>query len=861
LTTASFPRSLCIVDFALDSLPVRRLLIPFAIVLLLVSRTIDARSESMLSAEIGPQPLAQALMAFTRQTGLQTIYVSELVTARQSKGARAGLSPGDALTQLLDGTGLTFQLLNARTAKIFAVRVAPVPAAAPVTGTRSKWHAASSTKATEGILVTASRSASRHDGSLIPVEDVRTIPASVTALDGDSLATQKLDQITDYTTYLPGLSLSAVGVPSDTLVMVRGIASLTNASSVVYYIDDTPVGSSGNWGKAAEISLDLMPFDLDRFELLRGPQGTSYGAASESGILRYVLKQPDVSRFEARLGADVSAVHGAANSGTSIQAVVNAPIVDERFAVRLNAYDSYTPGYIDNAYTGAKDVNDLRRNGGRIAALWRPSDSLSMKVTAFWDRLSADSFPEVSSAGISTVPNTGDAYIVKTSRSLDDLTQNRAFLQPLKQGIDYYAATVRWNAGSIEIGSATAWSNMTTQYSIDATQLPTSDCGAPAESRPCLMRFDRDIDLEKFTEEVRIASPQGRRMEWSLGAFYNHESTTDRQVQKAFDTSYYPIAPFAPDLYPVAILSTFEASALFGETTWRITDRLDLTGGVRYDHDRQEVSVLFNGTPFDSGQDSDGVTTWTAAARYRITPDVMAYGRVATGFQPASVAVSSDPFPSSKAERLTSYEAGLKSEFLDHRALFDVSVYYIDWADIQIGDYPYWGAISNRAQATSQGGELISSYSPLPGLKLGLNAAFTQCEFTEVYPAWLLTGYQVPQVPKWSIASTADYDWSMSNVWHAHVGGNFRWIGRQWGLMVMSHSHGGFPTIEKPSYSVLDLNAGIAKDRLAIKVFARNLLDTRAVLHNNVIPPDAPTQAEAFILQPRTIGVGFEFSL
>ena len=141
----------------------------------------------------------------------------------------------------------------------------------------------------------------------------------------------------------------------------------------------------------------------------RGPQGTSYGAASESGILRYVLKEPSVSRFEARVGADVSAIHGASKSGTSIQAVVNAPIVDERLAVRVNAYDSYTPGYIDNAYTGAEDVNDLRHNGGRISALWRPSDSLSMKVTAFWNRLSADSLPEVSSAGISTVPNTGDA--------------------------------------------------------------------------------------------------------------------------------------------------------------------------------------------------------------------------------------------------------------------------------------------------------------------------------------------------------------------------------------------------------------------------------------------------------------------
>ena len=298
----------------MDTRPVRRLLLPLAMVVSLVSGTIEARSESILSAEIGPQPLAQALTAFARQTGLQLIYLSDLVTARRSKGAPAGLSPVDALTQLLDGTGLTFELLNARTVKIFAV--APAPAATSVAGTtRSQRRTAPLTKATERIVVTAPRSTLRDDGHLIPVEDVRIVPSSVTVLDGDGLATQKLDQITDYAAYLPGLSLDTAGVPSANIVILRGIASLTEASSVGYYIDDTPIGASGGWGYGCCTSLDLMTFDLERLEVLRGPQGTRYGAASESGILRYVFKEPSVSRFEARVGADVSAVHGAADVG------------------------------------------------------------------------------------------------------------------------------------------------------------------------------------------------------------------------------------------------------------------------------------------------------------------------------------------------------------------------------------------------------------------------------------------------------------------------------------------------------------------------------------------------------------------
>jgi outer membrane receptor protein involved in Fe transport len=811
-----------------------------AIVGFLASWTIDARSVSMLSAEIGPQPLEQALAAFAHQTGLQVIYVSDLATARQSKRVRAGLSPLDALTQLLDGTGLTFELLNARTVKIFAASVAPAPAATPVARTkRSQWRTTPLANPTERIVVIGSRG----EGHLVPLEDVRTVPASVTALDGDSLATQKLDQIADYAAFVPGLSLDTAGVPTNNIVILRGIASFTDSPSAVYYIDDTPIGASGSWGHANSISLDLMPFDLERLEVHRGPQGTSYGAASESGILRYVLKEPTLSRFEARVGADVSALQGASKSGTSIQAVVNVPIVDERLGVRVNAYDRYTPGYIDNAYNGAKDVNDLRRNGGRIAALWRPSEPLSMKVTAFWNRLSAESLPEVSSAGISTVPNTGDAYIVKASRPFGDLTLSSAFLHPWKQSIDYYAATVHWNAGPIEIGSATAWSSMATQNSIDGGAIPAG-----------LLRLDQDIGLEKFTEELRIAS-RGRRVEWTLGGFYNHESVTDQNIWNAFDTSYQPIVAPSPDFDPVTVLSTFDQRALYGNMTWQITDHLDLTAGLRYDHNDQEFSVFVSGAPVDSGQDSDGVTTWTAAARYRVTPDVMLYGRVATGSQPGISTGS----VFSGAEMVTSYEAGLKSEFLDHQVLLDVSVYYIDWTDLVVAfEKPV-----NAGTAKSQGGELVSSYSPLPGLKLGFIAAFTQCEFTEMAPPadFILTGYQFAQVPKWSMASSADYDWAISNAWHAHVGGSLRWIGRQWGLWVQSQSLGGSPTLENSSYSVLDMNAGIAKDRLAIKVFARNLLDTRAALHSNLMPPDAPTQAEAYILQPRTIGVGFEFSL
>ena len=257
MTTASFPRSLCTVDLH-GHLPCAAPAAPLSDGRFRWSQGPSRRGRNRSnSRRLRPQPLAQALTAFARQTGLQIIYLSDLVTARRSKGARAGLSPVDALTQLLDGTGLTFELLNARTVKIFAVSRRSSAGSNSRGGNDAKQmaHAAPLTKPTERIVVIGPTGA--RDGHLIPVEDVRTVPASVTVLDGDSLAAQKLDQIADYAAYLPGLSLDTAGVPSANIVILRGIASFTEASSVVYYIDDTPIGASGSWGHAVLLFLSI----------------------------------------------------------------------------------------------------------------------------------------------------------------------------------------------------------------------------------------------------------------------------------------------------------------------------------------------------------------------------------------------------------------------------------------------------------------------------------------------------------------------------------------------------------------------------------------------------------------------------
>jgi outer membrane receptor protein involved in Fe transport len=808
-----------------------------------------ADADALLTVGIPPQPVAAALSEFAHQTGLQLLYVSQVAQARASKGATAGLSAADALTALLDGTGLSFQFINARTVRIFeSPAVAPT---APSTGTdaprkRVEHRAAPISSSLDEILVTGSRDERQRSAA----EYIQNVPASVSLVSGESLIAQKSETLVDYAAVIPGFHIFDSGYVGWRSVILRGIYSFTQASSVAYYLDDAPMGANGSYAGACCSVLELTPYDLERLEVLRGPQGTLYGQQSMTGLIRYVLKAPSLTGFEGRVGADLNAVYGAAMPGNSFRAMANVPVLEDVLGLLVSGYETYTPGYIDNLYTGAKDINALRHYGGRIATLWRPSESFSLTVSAFWNRTDADDPNIVAFAGSERVPNTGDAYVLKPIGPLGDLKATGPVSSPYGVNIAHYSATASWNPGSIAVVSTTSWSR--TQNRNDP-QLS----GSPIPAG--VMTYQDDWDLEKFSEELRLVSATGGRLEWSLGGFYTHESSNEVRAYSEHDPSLRPTL-----IYYFALPATYSDKAVFGDLTWRVTGQLDLTGGLRYDRDSQAWTATIGGLGGDGyspnlngpGEGSEGITSWMASARYHFTPDMMLYARAATGYQPSVP-------PTAKPETLINYELGLKSEFLDRRALFDLTVFYIDWINVQIpaGDAPL-GATTNSGHGRSEGLELVSAISPFSGLQLGYIAAYIKAGLTRVdpaapapYPAFLLAGYQTLDVPKWSFSVTADYDWQPTDRWHTHLGGVLRWVGQQWagGSDAFSvASVDGQPVYSLPSYEVLDLKASIARGPLTLRTFARNITDRRAWLNAGFY--------SVTIIQPRTIGVGFDYA-
>lgn len=829
-----------------------------------------ARPATPLSAPIPSQPLAQALVDFAHQTGLHLLYESKLAALRQSHETPADPSAANALTLLLQGTGLAFQFLNPQTIRIYepapvAAAVEPPETDLPTPRVEPAAHRADSL---DEILVTGTR----RTEHLSDLEDVQMIPASVSVIGGATLVAQNAVQLSDYAASVPGLNILSGGMPGSSGVAIRGVSPLAEATSVVFYLDEVPIGASGRWGYAGATALELLPYDLQRLEVQRGPQGTFGGAGAEIGSIKYLFNPPDASHFEARTSADVSTIHDASQPGESVRAMVNAPIIEELLAVRVALYDSYTPGYIDNAYSGAKDINVLRQYGGRIAALWHPAESLSLSITAFSNRIEQQSPSEVASRGVVSVPNTGEAYIVDGVGSYGELADNLAFEQTFKKSLDNYSAILRWNSGLAELMSVTGYSRNQEHYvqdysAIDGSYFPTVSGGAVPAG---LAEIEEDVNLDKFTQELRISSPSGQRLDWVLGAFYTHERVQNQTFEYAFDDSYRPIAAFDPHLAVVSRPSSFNEIAEFGDITWQLSDRFDVTGGIRSAQDSQKYANFSAGLfsqPNFTGQGGDTLRTWMAAARYRIEPTVMIYGRMATGTQPSSLlVVQSGPSSAEKGETALNSEIGVKSQFLDRRALMDLTIFRLDRARTLATVYEsgFFRAAPGVGDAKAQGLELTSSYAPLPGLTLGYNAAYTKSEFTRVNSAarYQLTGFQLENVPKWAMSITLNYDWALPNLWRAHAGGDFRSVGREWSSYVQSRSLGGYPTTELPSYSVVDFNASVGRRALSVKFFARNLANKRAYLNALVIVNDfsTPVQVENYLLQPRTIGVGLDYN-
>ncbi|HEX4481382.1 MAG TPA: TonB-dependent receptor [Rudaea sp.] len=681
-------------------------------------------------------------------------------------------------------------------------------------------------------------------------EDIQNVPMSIGVIDEAQIENQHLTQLSDIAGYLPGFTVVNGGSPGQASLGLRGISPLSAGSTVATYIDETPLGTSSNYGGGSSEVLDLLPYDFQSVEVLRGPQGTLYGASSLGGVVRYVTKQPDLDQFSARVGGDVFSQSNAGDMGYQERFGFNAPLVPGQLALSASIARQESPGFTDNVRTGDKNQDDYWQQAAHATLFLKANEDLTVKFSVLQSVVDSQSSSITALDPISLKPIYGN------------LKDDNYFLEPFRRTVDYSNLDVNWNLGFADFVSSTSYEHNEANSTLDASLV--YGVAFPLFGLPDagLSAVTYALRLNKTTQEFRLVSKPDDHIEWLVGAFYTDERSNQAQAASAQALDYTSIAGLDP-LAVVGFPSTYKEYAGFGDLTYKFTPAFDITGGVRWAHNSQTFSEITSGALTGAlnvpGDSSEDVFTYSLSPQFHFGDDSMVYARVASGYQPGGPNLALPGVPTSvEASKLTNYEVGLKTLLDDHRIMLDVAAFDIDWSKIQIsanaGGVSY---LANGGTARSRGFEFTSLWMPVTGLRFGLNAAYTDAIITEDVPSLGgVNGDRLPNIPKWSASATADYSFPLAANWTGRVGGGVRYLGSS-----VSQIESSPLALPQDSYTAIDLNGDVSNDTWTFRVFVKNLTDKR-VYTNLTALTNAATGAidriNAVPLEPRVVGVGFD---
>jgi outer membrane receptor protein involved in Fe transport len=733
-------------------------------------------------------------------------------------------------------------------------------------GTLAQADEASATQSSASTLQEVVVTAQKREERLFDV------PMAVTAITSEQLQSQQLVSFADLESRVPGLSLTNIQ-PGQTRLTLRGQNAGGVGSTVTTYIDDTPFGSSSALANGFYLTGDFDTWDLARVEVLRGPQGTLYGAGSEGGLIKYVTNAPDPTKFAAAAqvgGEDVA--HGEA--GAIGKGMINLPLGD-RAAFRLSGYYSKIPGYIDDPSLGKSDLNDGYRSGVHASVLWQATDSFSVKLNAFGQDLHTNGSPAVDVVGGAGTPQTPPPNQLQLTNG--EFNQQRFTSEPSTYKYRIYSGTLDWNVGFGTLTSITSYGTTDENALLDATSVPLA-LGIPAGGTygdlatslipPPLpngatavgVRETADINIKKFTQEFRLASSTGQTLEWQVGAFYTHESSSIDQTLPTFfiptqaDTGLPPLAIESVD----AIYREF---AGFAQVTYHFNPQFDLALGGRWSENKQSADQTVNGQ-LTTAASNDTDFTYSIAPRWHVSQDTMVYGRVATGYRPGGPNIVPPTAPPGvereyQSDSTVNYELGTRTDLLDKRLSLDVAAFLVDWKKIQLFEFVQnTGINANGGTARSKGVEMTAALTPLTGLTFSLTGAYIDAYLTS--PATAAggnTGDPLPFAPKWSSSLDGAYTWRVSD-FNLFTGATWSYFGSRFSdfsSVLLPTGIVPAPRPELPSYNTVNLRAGLESGRWTFELYGKNVGDTRGITYytNSGTP-----NFGGYIgyTQPRTIG-------
>lgn len=602
--------------------------------------------------------------------------------------------------------------------------------------------------------------------------DLQQVPQSVTALSTDFIERQALTNLTDLAGALPSLNIVSTW-PGQNTIIIRGVTTGAGEyridSQVSVYLDEQPMTSITQ-------QVDVRLVDIERVELLPGPQGTLFGSSAQAGTLAYITNKPNSDGVAGEVNAEIGTTKGG-NESYDINGWVNLP-VSENFALRAVGFYTDEGGWVDNvlgptlmgdatnADIAAEDQNSYTQMGGRVLGLWSINPSWNLLLSGIYQKSETDGHWD-------TDPYLGDN---KITRFFEDWRDDEWYTM---------SGTLKGDLGFADLSVTASYFNRKINYEFDNTnyaQWRTANYGAyyalydTGTLHSATFNYQ---DQKRWSYEARLSSQGESRLQWMLGAFY--EDARDQWEYGAamlppgalLDTAAWEEAnnlacdlddpsiaacPLAPTdyYYYNNYRNQVEQLAFFGELTYNLTEKWAVTGGMRWFRFDREQFDKYNiplGLPVQSDPDSNGLTSqgkdsdtsFKFATSYNFTPEVMVYGLYSEGFrlggQNSARAAATGEVPEEYGpDRLANYEAGLKSQWLDNTLRFNIALFYMKWDDIQIhfsstsgaegGAFWVEGNI-NGGKAEQKGVELNGEWQATERLKLGWSAFFADPEFTE----------------------------------------------------------------------------------------------------------------------------------
>lgn len=700
-------------------------------------------------------------------------------------------------------------------------------------------------------------------------ESILDVAGAISAFRGDDLLKNGITSIADFAGQTSGLQFNAgygTGAP-----VIRGINTGADfGQSVGITVNGAPVGPSSSFQTGGASSLDLDPIDLERVEVLKGPQGTVYGANTLAGLIAYSLREPDLQKPTAIARGGLS---GTENGGTShsVRAAASVPIVEDQLAVRLSGFYDRRAGFIDNNLANLTNQNHWRSYGVQGSVLAKPSDRLRIFVAGIYQKQNQHAQDQV-------------VYTANRTPRDGDLINNDYLVPNTNRKTRFAVGKIDYDVDFADLTSVTSYQHLNVNYAfpqetgtlnfIFVNVLPS--LGGVTIPPPGLLSNDTLNDFKKFTQEVRLTSTGSGPISWLVGGYYTHERSEQEQSVNARTISG-ALAPLINPTLRVTIPTTLTEYSAFGNLTYAFSPAFDITGGLRVGQIDQVnrtlvsgsnfaaynllfvVSGLGSGPPADTGpqEGSKTVATYLATARYHFSRDGMIFARFATGFRPGG---PNFPVPGLDPvydpDQTYNYELGLKTKFWDGRGSFDVTGYYLEWKNfLAFASAGGLSGFANAGDARVYGVEAGATLRPVDGLSLSGTLAFSDSKVTRVNAAAAgiaQVGDTLPYNPRWSGSLSAEYRAPVDGRWQAVARGSARFVGSR---NSSPQSSVAFPNYVLPGYSLFDVHAGMESEHVDIDLFVRNLTDKRAQLaaYTQLGPNQITVQ------QPRTIGAAVTF--